>query len=185
MFTPLFSGERIRLTALRPEDAAIMARWYEDGDFSRQWESGVARPRTEASLRKRFADMDETKTDYAFAIRLMYSDEMIGYVDVSDIQWNNGAAWIAIGIGDPVNRGKGFGYEAMTLLLKFAFHELNLHRVQLTVFSYNERAIKLYERLGFTREGMFREFLARDGRRYDMILYGMLKREWEAGVPQD
>jgi len=185
MISNLFNGERIRLTALRPEDAPLMVRWYEDGEFSRLWDSSVSRPKTEASIRKWFEDTDSAKDEYAFAIRLMYSDEMIGYIDVSGIQWNHGTGWIAIAIGDPVNRGKGFGYEAIMLALQFAFHEINLHRVQLTVFSYNERAIKLYERIGFTREGVYREFLSRDGRRYDMMLYGLLKREWEAGVRQE
>ncbi len=89
-------------------------------------------------------------------------------------------AWLAIGIGERENWGKGIGGEAMTLALDFTFRELNLHRVQLTVFEYNERAIALYERLGFVREGVCREFMQRDGRRYDMYLYGLLRREWEA-----
>jgi RimJ/RimL family protein N-acetyltransferase len=66
----------------------------------------------------------------------------------------------------------------MLLILRFAFHELNLHRVQLTVFEYNARAIALYERLGFRREGTYRETLLRDGKRFDMYLYGMLSHEW-------
>ena len=66
--------------------------------------------------------------------------------------------------------------------MRFAFDELNLHRVQLTVFSYNERAIALYEKLGFQREGVYREHLQRDGRRYDMYLYGLLRHEWEKGL---
>lgn len=57
--------------------------------------------------------------------------------------------------------------------------ELNLHKLQLTVFSYNTRAVSIYESLGFKREGSFREFLERDGRRHDMYLYGLLKREWK------
>ncbi len=65
------------------------------------------------------------------------------------------------------------------LILKYGFNELNLHRIQLTVFEYNERGIALYEKLGFRREGVFREFMLREGRRYDMYLYGLLRREWE------
>lgn len=185
MIASLFNGERVRLTSLRPEDAALMARWYEDGEFSRLWDAAAARPRTESSLRKWFEDMDKGQDEFAFGIRLMYSDDLIGYVDIDDILWNNGVGWLAIAIGDPTNRGKGYGFDAMNLALKFAFHELNLHRIQLTVFSYNERAIKLYERIGFQREGVYREFLSRDGRRHDMYLYGLLKREWEAGVRQE
>ena len=71
------------------------------------------------------------------------------------------------------------GREAMQLALAFAFNELNLYRVCLTVFSYNDQAITLYERLGFVREGAYRQHLERDGRRYDMYLYGLLRPEWE------
>jgi RimJ/RimL family protein N-acetyltransferase len=92
----------------------------------------------------------------------------------------HGVAWLGIGIGEPDNRGSGFGHEAISLMLRFAFWEINLYRVQLTVFAYNTPAITTYERLGFVREGIFREFLQRDGQRHDMVLYGLLRREWEA-----
>jgi len=72
----------------------------------------------------------------------------------------------------------------MTLLLDYAFGELNLHRVQLTVFEYNERAIALYEKLGFRREGVYREFMQREGRRYGMYLYGLLHSEWAPARPE-
>jgi RimJ/RimL family protein N-acetyltransferase len=61
--------------------------------------------------------------------------------------------------GQHCHWGKGYGYEAMQLVLRFAFDELNLHRVQLTVFSYNERVIVLYEKLGFQHKGKYREYL--------------------------
>jgi RimJ/RimL family protein N-acetyltransferase len=67
--------------------------------------------------------------------------------------------------------------------LRFAFHELNLHRVCLTVFSYNAPAIALYERLGFVREGVYREHIERDGQHFDMLLFGLLRREWEGKRP--
>jgi len=87
---------------------------------------------------------------------------------------------MSIGLGDSANWGKGYGDEATRLALGFAFNELNLHRVQLTVFAYKPRAIHLYEKLGFQKGGIYREFLQRDGRRFDMYLYGLLRHEWEA-----
>ncbi|MCZ7572072.1 MAG: GNAT family N-acetyltransferase [Ardenticatenaceae bacterium] len=81
---------------------------------------------------------------------------------------------------DEANWGKGYGHEALELALGFAFRELNLYRVQLTVFGYNERAIALYKTAGFQREGVYREFMQRDGQRYDLHLFGLLRREWEA-----
>lgn len=176
----LFMGERVRLTALRLDDAQTLAHWYEDGEFARLFDASPAYPKTENALIKWMESSDRDKDAVALAIRLLYSDELIGYVDISGIQWTHGCGWVAIGIGNPSYRQKGYGSEAMRLVLRFAFHELNLHRLQLTVFGYNEAAIRLYERLGFQREGVFREYLLRDGKRTDMLLYGLLAREWEA-----
>lgn len=92
---------------------------------------------------------------------------------------HNGVANIDIGIGDPNTRGQGFGTEAMQLALTFAFNELNLHRVQVFVFSYNDQAIAVYEKIGFKLEGVQREFLRRDGKHYDAYIYGLLHQEWQ------
>jgi len=89
-------------------------------------------------------------------------------------------AWLGIGIGMREYWDRGLGSEALALALRYAFHEMNLHRLTLTVLAYNTRAIHLYEKLGFRHEGTFREFGLRDGKRYDMLLYGLLRREWEA-----
>lgn len=175
----LFHGERVKLTALKPEDAPVMLRWYENGEYARLWDSRPASPNTESELLRWINDRTQNNNAYSFAIRLKENDELIGYIELDDIQWAHQIGWLAIGIGDPAYRGQGFGYEATELVLRFAFHELNLHRVQLTVFAYNDPATKLYERAGFVREGTFREFLQRDGRRHDMHLYGLLRSEWE------
>lgn len=178
MNSSMFVGTRIRLTALRPDDAAVIARWYEDGDFSRLYDVSAAYPRSLASLTRWLEDTDRQKDVYAFAIRPLYSEDLLGIIDLNGILWNQRTAWLGIGIGDPEQRGRGYGEEAVRLILNFAFDELNLHRIQLTVFSYNERAIRLYERLGFVREGVMREALLRDGRRWDMLLFGILRGEW-------
>jgi RimJ/RimL family protein N-acetyltransferase len=124
----------------------------------------------------------DPKDSFVFAVRPLESDELLGLIFLDGILWSNRTAWIALAFGEEQNRGKGYGYEAMQLLLRFAFHELNLHRVQLSVFEYNIRAIKLYEKLGFVREGAQREFLQRDGRRYALIFYGLLIHEWESST---
>jgi RimJ/RimL family protein N-acetyltransferase len=67
----------------------------------------------------------------------------------------------------------------MRLTTAYAFRELNLYRISLTVFSYNTRAIRLYEKLGFVHEGVSRSALYRDGQRHDMLLMGLLRPEWE------
>ena len=115
------------------------------------------------------------------AVRRLEDDTLLGVINIEDILWPHAVGWLSISIGDRANWGKGYGGEAMRLVLNYAFRELNLHRVQLTVFEYNVRAILLYEKLGFRREGVSREFMQRDGKRYDMYLYGLLSREWSEG----
>jgi RimJ/RimL family protein N-acetyltransferase len=177
----LWLGTRVRLTGLTKEDLPQVARWFRDAGLLRLWNADAAKPVSEADLLKHLEEVDKKQNAFGFAIRPLEGDTLLGYVELDDILWSHQAGWLAIGIGDRANWGQGYGHEAMTLVLDFAFRELNLHRVQLTVFEYNERAIALYEKLGFRREGVFREMLHRDGRRYDMYLYGLLRREWEAG----
>ncbi|NWF69522.1 MAG: GNAT family N-acetyltransferase [Chloroflexi bacterium] len=172
----LLLGARVRLTAIRAEDTPTVARWYEDSTFGRMIDAAPAYPRTETQV-SRFMQEETGKDSFAFAVRPLDDDRLLGFVDLSGILWTHGVAWLGIGFG-PEHQGKGYGYETMKLVLDFGFGELNLHRIQLTVFSYNTRARALYEKLGFQREGLYREMLHRDGQRYDVLLYGLLRREW-------
>lgn len=174
----ILQSNRIRLTAFHSEDVEVITRWYQDAEFMRLFDATPAFPRTTGKWQKWYDELSNAKDDYNFAIRPIADDTLIGWISVDGILWNNRTGWIGLAIGDPQHRGKGYGYEAMRLLLKFAFHEINLYRVQLSVFSYNPAAIRLYEKLGFVREGVQREFLQRDGQRYDLIFYGLLASEW-------
>jgi RimJ/RimL family protein N-acetyltransferase len=175
----LFSGDKVRLVALGTADAPHLARWSQDGQYLRLLDAAAARPMTVAAAEKRIEEANGSTTGYLFGLRTLDSDEMIGFVELDDILWNQRVGWIALGIGEQAHRGHGFGSEAMQLVLNFAFQELNLRRVQLTVFEYNEPALALYRQLGFQHEGTFRKFLERDSRVYDMYLMGLLREEWE------
>jgi len=176
----LLRGSRVRLAALTPDDLPVIARWYEDAEFMRLYDARAAVPKTQAELDRWLENLHKSKEIVGFAIRPVDRDDLIGTLELDDILWPHGVCGLAIAIGDRANWGKGYGYEAAQLALAFAFDELNMHRVQVTVFTYNERSLALFEKLGFQREGVYREFLQRDGKRYDMILYGILGREWRA-----
>jgi len=180
----LLRGEKVRLTAATAGDLPAITRWWADADFLRVYNTAPAAPRNEDQLGRRF-DFSQTSPDvFFFAIRPLSglpSDDIIGLLEFDGIDWSNRTTFVSIAIGAPEYRGQGYGRDAMAVGLRFAFHELNLYRVCLTVFSYNEPALALYEALGFVREGVFREHLERDGQRYDMYLYGLLRREWEQG----
>jgi RimJ/RimL family protein N-acetyltransferase len=174
----LLQGSRVRLTALTSDDLPTIARWHQDAGFARLFDARPAVPKTIGTLDNWLDEYSRTNNGFVFAIRPLGEETLIGFIEIEGIMWAHQHAWISIAIGDSAHQGRGYGGEALGLALRFAFHELNLHRVQLTVFSYNLRAIALYEKLGFVREGVYREHLQRDGKRYDMYLYGLLRNEW-------
>ena len=182
----LLQGQMVRLTALQVEDAPTIAGWSEDVGYLRLQETNLARPRSVADVAAELEKLDGASDTLVFGIRTIQDGDgaLIGTLGFYEIEWTNQVAWLGIGIGDRANWGRGYGGEALRLGLDYAFEELNLHRVTLTVIAYNARAIALYERAGFLREGGLREFGLRDGQRYDMYLYGLLRDEWAAARKQ-
>ncbi|MBU3129400.1 GNAT family N-acetyltransferase [Clostridium tagluense] len=176
----LLIGEKVKLTSINEEDVLKFQKWYNDASFMRHYDIVSAIPKTIEEVKELVSEAQKSNTAYIFAIKNLHQEEFIGVTGFEDISWNNGTALIYIGIGGEKHRGKGYGMEALKLTMEFGFEELNFHKIQLTVLEYNEPAIKLYEKLGFKREGVYREFIHRDGRRYDMYLYGILRSEWEA-----
>ena len=156
----LLRGSRVRLTALTQSDLPTVTQWHQNSEFLRLFDAFPAVPKIEAALAQWLDDTNKATDVFLFAVRSLDSDELIGYLELDGILWTHRVSGVSIAIGAAKQWGKGYGYEVMQLVLRFAFDELNLHRVQLTVFSYNERAIALYEKLGFQREGVHREHLA-------------------------
>jgi RimJ/RimL family protein N-acetyltransferase len=175
----LFTGERVRLAAPVPEDAQLFARWNEDSQYMRQMDTDYVRPRSVHDYEEMTKSM-RSENSMLFHIRTIREDRMIGFVAVHNIEWNNQTGLISIGIGDPDYRSKGFGSEAMRLVMNYAFNELNLYRLGLDVIGDNARAIHAYEKLGFRHEGIVRRAVHRDGLRVDRIYMGILREEWEA-----
>lgn len=175
----LLQGRSVRLDGCTEADLPTMAEWYADIDFLRALDARVASPKLAHGLKDWLADDRSSKNSFVFAVRLLENRQLVGLVELEGILWQHQVAWLSMAIG-PAHQSQGYGSEALQLILEYGFQELNLHRVQLTVFSYNARAIALYERTGFQHEGTSREFLLRDGLRHDMLLYGILRPEWLA-----
>jgi RimJ/RimL family protein N-acetyltransferase len=178
----LLVGKNIRLTSFKEEYLPTFEAWYNDTGFLRLYDVISAFPKSEAQLHEMLLDTRKSSDKYIFAIKTIQEDKLIGVTGFENILWNNGTAVVYIGIGDDLFRGKGIGKEALALTMEFGFQELNLHRIQLNVLSYNKPAIALYEKLGFKKEGTYREFIYRDGKRHDMYLYGILRNEWQKGM---
>ncbi|MFE8700298.1 GNAT family N-acetyltransferase [Cytobacillus sp. FJAT-54145] len=173
----LLSSKNIKLSHFSQEDLDTIQSWYGNEQTMRHFDAIPMKPKTEEEIKNWLSST--SKDTYRFAIRLNGTNELIGLAELDGILWSHRTSWVSILIGNEGHWGKGYGKEAMRCIINYAFNELNLFRLQLTVFSYNERAIPLYENLGFKKEGSYRQFLERDGVRYDMHLYGLLRTEWK------
>jgi len=181
MTETLFTGKLVRLAPATRDDAEMFARWSQDADFQRNSDTDYARPYSAEGYAEHYHLGKESPNSVLFHLRTLEDDRLIGFVAVHSIEWNNQAGLLAVGIGEPSYRGRGYGADALRLALRYAFDELNLHRVGLDVIANNAPAIRAYERVGFKQEGVQREAVLRDGRRHGRIIMGILREEWEAG----
>jgi len=181
MTRPLLQGELVRLTAIQPEmDAELEARWSQDAGYTRLLTTEPPVPWTVKKVKEEMEKEDSMYSNFFFAIRTLDGNELIGFIGVDSIRWNHGTAWVGVGIGNREYWSKGYGTDAIREMLRYAFRELNLHRITLDVFGYNKRAIRSYEKAGFTHEGTIRQWINRDGKRWDVVFMGILRSEWEA-----
>ena len=182
---PTLVGARVTLRPFRDDDVAAMATAIADPEVRILTGSASSTAEAEADD-GRFGDLatwyatrgaQEDRLDLAVEDR--QSGRCVGEVVLNEWEPANAACNFRILIG-PDGRGRGLGTEATTLLLRYAFEDLRLHRVSLGVYAFNPRARHVYEKAGFVVEGVDREALLFDGRRVDMIRMAALAPEWSA-----
>lgn len=187
--TSLYEGRLVRLGPIDHEkDPPIESRWTHDGEYLRliaAWPSWPQSPervkKNDEALEKA---MEEGKNLFHFTIRLRsdeaaQNDRLLGFARLEWISWSNGYATIKIAIGNHDDRRKGYGSDALTLLLHLAFDELNLHRVGVNVPGYNVAAQQFFRKFGFVEEIRRRQAFQHDGQTWDAITLGLLREEWE------
>lgn len=175
--TELLRGEHVRLAAIERADAATIATWTQDGEYLRLYDADTALPQTAEQVMARIEAAQKSEIEVIFGLRRTSDDVLVGLAGLDGISWRNHVAGLHLALGRDY-WDQGLGSEAVGLLVRYAFDELNLYRLQLTVFDYNLRALAVYRKHGFLQEGVFREFVERDGRRHDMFLMGLLAPEW-------
>lgn len=123
--------------------------------------------------------------DYCFTMRLKADHRPIGLCSLQGVDLWTRVGGLSIGIMAESDMGHGYGRDAMTLLLNFAFWEMNLHRVWLEVADYNIPAKALYESLGFVKEVTRRQLIFRDGKYFDAHIMSLLANEWASPQAQE
>ncbi|WP_369715642.1 GNAT family N-acetyltransferase [Leptotrichia alba] len=120
------------------------------------------------------------KKEKMFAVRLLENDELLGNIGFNSLDIINRNGALGVLIGNPKYQRKGYGTEALKLILDYGFSFLNLRNISLSVFEYNEPAYNLYKKVGFKEVGRLRKTLEIMGKTYDVIIMDMLKEEFQS-----
>jgi RimJ/RimL family protein N-acetyltransferase len=176
---PYIRGERVLLRRPRPDDLTAVRRWYADPELARLTRYQT-RAMSDAEVDLFFRSRLLSPDALAYSILELSTERLVGFVTFSALDADNGSVLFHITIGERDAWSRGFGTDTTRLMLGHAFDQLHLHRVGLTVFEFNERAIRSYEKAGFRVEGRLREAVRRDGRYWDEIQMGVLRDEWLA-----
>jgi len=107
------------------------------------------------------------------------AEKIIGNCAIHNIDPKNRKCTCGITIGEKEYQNKGYGTEAMEMLVEYCFNTLNMNRIELTVYDYNIRAYKSYQKVGFVEEGRKRQARYHNGKYYDEIIMSILREDWE------
>ncbi len=172
-------GERISLSPLRYENIYTHFSWSNDPELNRYDSELPFIEETFGSFKKRFEHLLAHPSMNSQDFEIHAEDgKLIGVVEISDISDHNRHCSVSLTIGDRDYWGKGYGRDAMGVLLDYCFNILKMHRVTAEAFEYNDAWKRLVEGMGFHKEGTVRDYVFREGRFWDKHLYALLDAEF-------
>jgi RimJ/RimL family protein N-acetyltransferase len=176
----MFTGELVTLGAIERDYLPRYVEWLNDWEVRRFLAPTLPHPLTMQDEEEWFNHQRTNQDSRIFAILTQGEGKLIGNCGLHSIDWVNRHAIFGIFIGDKNYWGKGYGTDATRTLLQYAFDEAALHRIELGVFSFNQRAMRVYEKVGFRLEGIRKQALFREGAWHDEHIMAILRDEWSA-----
>ncbi|MEI7469945.1 MAG: GNAT family protein [Chloroflexota bacterium] len=175
----MINGKKIRLRHAERADLPHFVRWLNTPD-TRQYLDAIY-PFSQIEEEQWFDNLLKSREAYLnfFVIETLETNEIVGTLGLHEVNQRNRWTELGIMIGDSANQNKGYGSDALRTLLRFAFEELNLNRVQLRVHDDNLRGIHVYKRCGFVHEGTLRQNLWKHGCYHDVHIMAVLRSEWK------
>lgn len=169
-------GKKVYLSPINIDDYEIYTKWMNDFKVT----DGIGASSKIYTLEKEKEHLNNKalSKDYTFAIVNLDNDELLGNCSLFEIDFIKGTATVGIMIGEEENRGKGYGTDALKLLISYAFDYLNLHNLMLVVYNFNEGAIKAYKKCGFKEIGRRHEVVKLKGKYYDDIYMEILESDY-------
>lgn len=176
-------NEKIKIEKLEYKDLQNLINWAENERILIQWCGPVFDfPLTMEQLDKYFSETLQQEPTRIIFKSIDEKNCMTGMCELGAIDRKYKTASLCRIFVDPKYRGKGIADKLISYVINYAFNELDLRRLELNVYSYNSAAIKSYERLGFTREGLKRKVTQFENVFWDGYMYGLLRDEWKNNV---
>ncbi len=171
-------GEKVYLSPVSANDEAVQKYLTWMNDFGVTDYTGRSTFMATEQAEKAWLEDATSGKEYTFSIVLLENDKMVGTVGFNKIDNVNRRAVLGIMIGDNEDRSKGYGTEAINLLLDFGFNYLNMHNIVLAVFADNARARRCYEKCGFKLVGREEEAIYINGKYLDKLYMQILKKDF-------
>lgn len=170
----MIRGERVVLRAIERDDLPRYVTWFNDPAVLEYF--GRYQPMSLSQEEKWYEEMLQDSSVVNFAVE--FEGEHVGGGGFCRIDGRNSSAEVGLFIGIPDLWDQGLGRDVLQTLVRFGFEQMNLHRIYLRVFAGNERAVNLYEKIGFRHEGCWRDAEFRHGRYHDLLWMSILREEW-------
>lgn len=175
----MYTGKLVKLREYRKEDAKLAQKLINNPSIKKNLTTSIPFPICEWEEEKWVQSNSAfSSSKYSFAIETLDDNKYIGGCGINTINWLSRTAEIGIFIGNTDYHSKGYGSDALKVLINFIFNQMNIRKIKLNVYSFNERAIGCYKKLGFQNEGTLRDELFRDGKYYNIVMMGMFKEEF-------
>lgn len=170
-----YEGERIRLRARESSDLEFIYRWINDWETVQYLASRY--PRSRKFEQEWLEKGDPGYGEAGFIAETLGDERPIGWLGLHYGTPEDRCVGLGIGIGDAAYRDGGYGTDIMRTVARVAFDVMNLNRIELTVYDWNPRAIRVYEKVGFKHEGVLRDAMFRAGKWHNLVLMGLLRGE--------
>lgn len=174
-------GRTVVLRAIEERDLPQLLRWSNDPAIASLL-GGWHFPTSTAQMAQWHARIQGDQTSQRFAVEARDAG-LLGTANLVDINWKDGTATHGTMLGDSAVRGRGFGTDTIMAVMRYAFDELGLHRLESTIIEYNAPSLHVYTaKCGWTVEGRQRGWYFRRGRRWDRLLIGVTRDDYLATV---
>ena len=172
-------GKKVIIRAIEETDLEVMQKAINSAELE-EMENGYSFPVSMQAQRKWF-ETNASATDRNVKMIIEYDKKPVGYTNILNIDWKNRVAHTGIKIFSTEYRNRGLGRDSVMAIMRFAFEELNLNRLEGYIIEYNKPSYALYvEKCGWKVEGRKREFVYKNGKYHDLIMVGILKSDYEA-----